>query len=193
MRRRKMILWGAVAFLAVALIAWRLWPLPLGRLLSARAEEVTEASCYLSVSQYEEGLPNFLSYELTAREPEEIQALLEILDASRYRADFRNLFPWTWGSLQSGRDYDGRVLELTLFFGDRSGQDLKYDFLTCFGSDTMRLGDWRIHPTDKEMFGRLADYVQTHGRRMPYTGSEIVGELSIGITWGMQIWAMSEG
>ncbi len=188
---KKRIIEGTIILLAVGLLGYRFWPRSMERLLPAPREEANQVSCYLDVGQYEEGLPSSRRrYEIKTEDRTEIQELLNILDSTSYQASFRNLLPWERGSLHSGRDYDGRLLSLTVSF---AGDSQAYSHWLFLGSNTMSADSRQIYPVHKEIFGQLADYIHTHGTMLPHAGSALVKSLSDGITWGMQIWAMCPG
>lgn len=117
---KKWIIGGTIILLAVGLLGYRFWPRSMERLLPAHREEANYVSCYLDVGQYEEGLPSSRRYEIKTNDRTQIQELLNILDSTSYQTSFRNLLPWERGSLHSGRDYDGRLLSLTISFAGDS-------------------------------------------------------------------------
>lgn len=156
------------AILIILLVGWRLWPHSLAKVISVEPDAVTGLACHAAVSGIEsDGRPFIHSYalqELSADE-EAFGAVLELLQSSRYRQDFRNLLPWPVTSVDSGGSDDGKSANIFLVWGT-SEQD------TCFlsiggGSVTVSLGSEAglkvYHPTDSDVLSQLVDYIQLHG------------------------------
>ena len=93
--RKRLFIVGA-AVLAAGLMTWRLWPRSLSQVLGAEPRQVRSMACSASVSGVSEGEAVIDSDLLQDLSPEQadFQAVMEILDGTGYRPDFRNLLPW---------------------------------------------------------------------------------------------------
>lgn len=169
MKRRfwKKVLTGALVLLLLALAAWRLWPRPFASLFPGGDTAVTSlsASCTIGGINELHSLA-FDTYTVDAVYPgeEEFEAILSLLQSSRYRPDLRNLLPWpqervaTHGGTRSvtvSLVWDNQEENFaTLFFHT--------DRLAVLSLATEE-GFLRLHPTDRALTEQLVEYLQAHG------------------------------
>ena len=143
------LVFGAVVLLLGGVAAWRLWPRPLESVMSLE-KPVDRVSGFLQDWTWEAGLADSPQY---TRE-------------SGYQEDFRNLLPWDSG-LSS---HSAQWLSVTAFV---DGEEPDCCSITLLGQEACRINDRRAHPTDGQLFQRLADYLRAHGTLMPKTGAEL--------------------
>lgn len=178
--RKRLFIVGA-AVLAAGLMTWRLWPRSLSHVLGAEPHQVRSMACSASVSGVSEGEAVIDSHTLQDLSPEQadFQAVMEILDGTDYRPDFRNLLPWpvrrveaegshqsasvvlAWGSgaaesaaitLQSDRQ--AVVSSVLILQGERQAEP---------SLDRVEEGLLIFHPTDRGTLNELTAYLQAHG------------------------------
>ena len=99
MKRRfwKKALAGAAALLLLALAVWRLWPRSFASLFPEGHTAVTSLSASCTISGIDElHSLAFDTYTVNTIYPgeEEFEAILSLLQSSRYRPDLHNLLPW---------------------------------------------------------------------------------------------------
>ncbi len=159
------LVFGAVVLLLGGVAAWRLWPWSLESVMSLE-KPVDRVSGFLQDWTWEAGLADSPQYTLESENPEDFAGLMEILRESGYQEDFRNLLPWDSG-LSS---HSAQWLSVTAFV---DGEEPDCCSITLLGQEACRINDRRAHPTDGQLFQRLADYLRTHGTLMPKTGAEL--------------------
>ena len=95
---------------------------------------------------------------------EEFEAILSLLQSSRYRPDLRNLLPWPQESVVT--DDSTRSVTVSLVW-----ENQEEGFATLFfHTDRLAVlslateaGFLRFHPTDRALADQLAEYLQAHG------------------------------
>ena len=96
--KRKCIKIAIIIFglLFAALFGWRMWPHSLSDMISVDKVSITSFSATASIGGIKDGNPYSTFYNMNSHQTsdEVRQEILEILDTSSYRADFRNLLPW---------------------------------------------------------------------------------------------------
>ncbi len=168
MKKRYIVL-IVVAVLVAALFTWRLWPQSLLSLLPEDAYAFTGFDALATDIVYETGSSNFRTYRLEDGEQTDgvVAELLDILKTSDYRPSFRNLLPWTRGTMKSGNDYDGR--SATVHFYIVEDQTPRSFYVQFMGRSQVAIssGDrWGIyHATNPETLSALVEYIQTHGQQ----------------------------
>lgn len=161
------LIFCAALLLLGGVAVWRLWPRSLDSVMEMGEKPVDRVSCSFHDWTWEAGLANSDFYTFESESAEDFAGLMEILQASRYQEDFRNLLPWDSGlSSNSARWLD------VVAFSDGKGQD-RYCTVTLLGQEACRIGGRRVHPTDGQLFERLADYLREHGALAPKTGPEV--------------------
>ena len=109
-------------------------------------------------------MPYSNSYTLSelSTQDDDFQEILEILDSSNYRQDFRNLLPWSINSV--GSDDANNVLVANAVFVWGSGEN--ESCFMSFHSERMiavssgtESGLKVYHPTNREMLNTLSEYL----------------------------------
>ncbi len=163
--RKRLLIVGA-GLLAAGLLTWRLWPRNLSQVLGAEPWQVRSMACSASVSGVSEGEAVIDSYILQDLSPEQadFQAVMEILDSTGYRPDFRNLLPWPVNRV--GAEGSRQSASVTLAWGSGAAESaavtLQSDRQTMISPD----GAERLlifHPTDRGTLNELTAYLQAHG------------------------------
>ena len=156
------------AVLVVALFTWRLCPRDLSSLLPEDAYAFTCLDALATDIVYTGSSADFRTFRLEdgAQTDGVVADLLDILKTSDYRPSFRNLLPWTDGSMISGNDYDGR--SATVHFYIVQDQTPRYFYVQFFGRSQVAIsveGRWGIyHATNPETLTALVEYIHTHGK-----------------------------
>ena len=156
------------AVLVVALFTWRLWPRELSSLLPEDAYAFTGFDALATDIVYTGSSADFRTFRLEdgAQTDGVVADLLDILKTSDYRPSFRNLLPWTDGSVVGGNDYDGR--SATVHFYIVQDQTPRYFYVQFFGRSQVVIAsgdDWGIyHATNPETLSALVEYIHTHGK-----------------------------
>ena len=156
------------AVLVVALFTWRLCPRDLSSLLPEDAYAFTCLDALATDIVYTGSSADFRTFRLEdgAQTDGVVADLLDILKTSDYRPSFRNLLPWTDGSMISGNDYDGR--SATVHFYIVQDQTPRYFYVQFFGRSQVAISsgdDWGVyHATNPETLTALVEYIHTHGK-----------------------------
>lgn len=154
--------------LVAALLFWRFWPRAFHDAMSVDESAVNSFSVQAIINRVENGELATDLYQLDSNvQPQATaDALLEILSASDYRPDFRNLLPWKLDYVDADRSYDGRTVTVVLNTGNEKDDFVQIQLL---GSSIAAVssGDhdgFRIyHPTKPELLDELIGYLQTNG------------------------------
>ena len=171
MKARKIITITLLALAAVAVVAlalWRFLPRSLGDVLNGDPGAVTNMAAQVAVTDISGGKAATDTYTLEALSPdsEHFAAILEILEGTNYRPDFRNLLPWPLTSVAAEGLKDGRSVMVFLVWGD-SLESSATLHLQTESQAVVSLGTedgFRIyHPTDPEAHAALANYLEAHG------------------------------
>ena len=154
------------AVLVAALIVWRLWPQSLSSILPDDANNFSNVYAATEETVFESGYPNFLHYRLEDGE-QAAKEILDILNTSDYRPDFRNLLPWSDGSMKSGNDYDGRSATVHFYIvQDQTPRSLYIQFMGRSQVSISTEDSWGVyHATNPETLTALVEYIQTHGNK----------------------------
>lgn len=154
--------------LVVGLLTWRLWPRSLSNLLPEDAYAFTCFDALATDIVYTGSSADFRTFRLEdgAQTDGVVADLLDILKTSDYRPDFRNLLPWTDGSVVGGNDYDGR--SATVHFYIVQDQTPRYFYVQFLGRSQVAISsgdDWGVyHATNPETLSALVEYIHTHGK-----------------------------
>ena len=168
MKKRAAVI--VAAALIIGLLVWRFWSHPLSSIICVEKSSVTSIACSISAGGVEDGMPYINSYTLSELSPQDngFEEIMEILDSSNYRQDFRNLLPWSINSV--GSDDANNVLVGNAVFVWGSGENescfmsMHSENMIVVSSGT-ESGLKTYHPTNSEMLGTLAEYLQTHGNK----------------------------
>lgn len=168
MKKRATVI--VVATLIIGLLVWRFWSYPLSSVICVEKSSVTSIACSVSVFGVENGMPYSSSYTLSELSPQDdgFEEIMEILDSSNYRQDFRNLLPWSINSV--GSDNANNVLVANAVFVWGSGEN-ESCFMSMHSKSMIAVSSGKesgfkvYHPTNREMLDTLAEYLQTHGNK----------------------------
>lgn len=169
-KKRAIILIIAAAALVICLLGWRLWPHSLSAIISVEKNALTSIACQVAVSGNENGKPFIDSYTLSELSPQDtgFGEIVEILDSSDYRQDFRNLLPWRINSVGSVNTSVNTYLSASVVLVWGNGENdscfisLHGESIIAVSLDT-EAGLKIYHPTNREMLGALVEYMQAHG------------------------------
>ena len=171
MKKRKVLKRSLLALAAVAVIAlalWRLIPRSLADVIGQDPGAVISMAAQVTVTGVANGKSVSDAFTLNDLPPEieHFAAILEILEGTNYRPDFRNLLPWPRNSVEADSRFDGRSVMVFLVWGD-SLESSATLHLQTESQAVVSLGTedgFRIyHPTDPEAHAALADYLEAHG------------------------------
>ena len=171
MKARKIITITLLALAAVAVVAlalWRLVPRSLADVIGQDPGAVISMAAQVTVTGVANGKSVSDAFTLNDLPPEieHFAAILEILEGTNYRPDFRNLLPWPRNSVEADSRFDGRSVMVFLVWRD-SLESSATLHLQTESQAVVSLGTedgFRIyHPTDPEAHAALADYLEAHG------------------------------
>lgn len=185
--RKRIIIWGVIALLAVGLMGWRLWPRSFDSFLDRPSREAVRASCHLTFFDFEDGYAVNRSYELEAEDERESRNLLNILRRGQYQESFANLLPWDSYPTSTG---NGKIVHVfflypgeqeagsvSLWGGFKSG-----NYVDVNGRRANLIGD--------EVFNELVDYIRENGTEPPQTPLDVAGRLMRGVDKSLMLTGM---
>lgn len=159
----RLIVIVTVAALIIGLLLWRFWPHSFSSIMPL--EEVRRFSASVSIRHNENGETVFYSYHFISSDPDcinyvAIEIITDILTASDYQQDFRNLIPW------DSFKYGDIRLELTF-----SSKNPKYQptYVNFYSDNTLTVSYkdstpyYVFHPTNPEIYQELISLIQTYG------------------------------
>lgn len=158
------------AILIVALLIWRLWSQSFSAITVLDKNAFTKVSASVMVHRLENGQPHTDTYriETTEKQENEPNDILEILAATQYRQDFRNLLPWKADSIDSDKSYDGRSAVLVFSTEDQTDEWLEIYYLSnsimtvsVGGKDKLTI----YHPINRKTFDELIEYIKSHSTK----------------------------
>ncbi|HBR07481.1 MAG TPA: hypothetical protein DD735_01140 [Clostridiales bacterium] len=160
----------AAAALIIGLLVWRFWPHSLSSVICVEKSVVTNIACSASIGGVENGKPYINSYTLSELSPQDdgFEEIMEILDSSNYRQDFRNLLPWSIDNI--GSDGAKELLAADVVFVWGSGEN-ESCFMSMHGESMIAVSSGTesglkvYHSTNREMLDTLAEYLKTHGNK----------------------------
>lgn len=163
---KKNILIIAVVALIAGCMGWRLWSHTLADVISVDTNSVSNIACSASIHSVSDGTSRIESYTLdsSSRGEDDFLEIMEILNSTSYRQNFRNLLPWpTTAVAADGATHSATV---TLVWGTAADEWCTINFLdnkTICLSLRVKDGFLIYHPTDRMTLDRLVDYIQLHG------------------------------
>lgn len=166
MKKKTALIAAAVLIIALSAGIWRFWPHSLSSVISVEKSAVSGIACSVCAFGVENGKPYSNGYTLSEQSPQEdgFGEILEILDSSNYRRDFRNLLPWSIDSV--GSDDTGLSAVVVLVWGSRANESC---VMSMQGGNMIAVSSGAesglkvYHPTNREMLNALAEYLQAHG------------------------------
>ena len=164
---KKKIVSIVVVLLIIAMIGWRLWPRSIDKVILTSPESVSSVACSATVSGVEDGDLFMDTYSIQSENltDADIEALMEILNSTKYRPDLRNLLPWDITSVDSGGTNDGKSANLALVWGKSEAEHcyMMFHSGSVVAVDVGSGGYLIYHPTERAVLGKLVDYIQEHG------------------------------
>lgn len=159
------------AALIIGLLVWRFWSHPLSSVICVEKSSVTSIACSVSVFGVENGMPYSNSYTLSELSPQDggFEEIMEILDSSNYRQDFRNLIPWSVNSIGSNDANSGLFANMVFAWGSGENESC---FISMYSKSMIAVSSGTgsglkvYHPTNREMLDTLAEYLQTYGSKV---------------------------
>ena len=117
MKKSLKITISAAAALIILALVWRLWPHDLAHVISSGENEISSIACTASFGGVENGKTYIDTYKLQSlsKGSQEFSQVLGVLQSSKYRQNFQNLFPWDITSVDSD---GGSTLLVSLAWGD---------------------------------------------------------------------------
>ena len=169
-KKFKTILFIIIAVLLLSLVVWRLWPHSMEGIFSLDPNSASSITCTLMIGGIgtdSEPYTDFYNIQNATSEDEELRDIIDLLCASSYRPDFRNLLPWKITSAEADDSHDGRYVNISLRYADQ------YYRIFFFSKDMMvvSLGDdsgYRFyHPVNDDIFDNVVEYIQLNGEKSP--------------------------
>lgn len=163
---KKRIIWTVIIIILAlvgSLLAWRFWPHSFPYFADLERHEIIGFSATAAVNS-DDGLSSidFYQIELTG----DTAPITQILSASDYRQDLRNLLPWDIDSVGSDTARGGIGTVTLQFYEDDLSDWVTITFLSSSLVTVSEDGDsdYEIyHPTNPEVLNQLVQYLQTHG------------------------------
>ena len=167
-KRIRLIITFLIIALVICVLTWRFWPHPSSYIISMDKTAITSFSAYAIVSCFENGQSEFDTYRIDITEPQsnESAEIMEIVSTSGYQQDFRNLLPWGLDHVGSDRNYDGKIMTVSLYTGPQQDKHVEIQFLSSSVvavRDSCKSGLRIYHPTKRKTMDNLVEYLQTHG------------------------------
>lgn len=92
--------------------------------------------------------------------------ILEILDSSSYRQDFRNLCPWGVNRVNNDKNFDGNVVEILVGVAEEEWVNVHFTSSSLVFVGGNKFTGFRIyHPTSDETIYKLAEYIKENGTK----------------------------
>ena len=164
--RARIIKIAVVAVIALILL-WRFWPHPISKLMSEDIENASKAMATVSISDIKNGKPKIDVYTMNEVTQDQLTEVIGILDTSKYRRDWRNLVSWALVSLSGGKKYDGRSVQIYIYF-PTTENEYGRDIDIWFSGGQMVIYDINrsraiYRPTNHETLNYLVGYLQANG------------------------------
>ena len=162
---KKRIIAVSLMVVVLFLLVWRFRPVVFSDI--AISSDEIPYSYNLTCTLYEFGEKATYNFDSREIEIDIWNDVLEILNSSSYRQDFRNLLPWGVRSVNSDRNYDGRTALLSIILENPKKGYIHVEFISCSLMIVQRSGDnaaFRVyHPTNHKTIDMLIEYIQTYG------------------------------
>lgn len=154
--------------IALLIGVWRFWPQSFSDLITVDETSIISFSVHGMLDRLENGQPVIDMYHIddTDQQNNTPDEIIEILETSSYRQDFRNLLPWGMDYVDADKNYDGRTVTVSFYIGNQKDEYIQIQFLSSsiiavFGGG--KSGFCVYHPTNHETIDQLVEYLQTHG------------------------------
>lgn len=155
-----------VAVLIVCLLVWRIWPQSSATVISISKDSIASFSVSGMFQNFETGNCDFYTINSSSPICNEPKEVMEILAASKYQQDFRNLLLWGVDGVSADKNYDGRTVTLCLYYNSEGSKYIEFQFLSksIVVVRTAEQANMRIyHLINTTTFDKLVEYVQTNG------------------------------
>lgn len=157
----KLLVVVIVIVIIACLLIWRFLPQSFSRILSIDPDTVDGVSAGVIVNQVANGQFGLADFSLDADDGSAGE-IIDILSASSYRRDFRNLLPWGAGSIDGGKDYDGQTLAV-LFYNEADTVYIQFLGSRIVAVSNRDDGNLRIyHATNPAAVDQLTEYIQSN-------------------------------
>ena len=154
--------------LAIYLVLWRFWANSFSNMISVNENSIDSVSVHAMVNHFGIGEDTIDTYLIGENEQQvnTLDEIIEILDTSSYRQDFRNLIRWDLDYVDADKNYDGRTVTVSFYVGNKKDEYVQIQFLSssiiAVSSDD-KTGFRVYHPTNKKTIDQLVEYLQTYG------------------------------
>ena len=156
-----------IAF-AVYLVIWRFWPNSFSNTISVNENSIDRVSIHAMVNHFGMGQDTIDTYLIDdLNQPiNMLEEIIDILNTSSYRQDFRNLLLWDLDYVDADKNYDGRTVTVSFFTKNPKDECAQIQFLSSsiiVVSSGRKTGFRVYHPTNRKTMDQLLEYVQMHG------------------------------
>lgn len=164
MKKRLFII---VVILLVGLSIWRFWPHSFTNVISVDETSIVDFSAVAVVNGFENGKHQNEIYHIDAFQSNSsiLKDAINLLEASSYQKDYRNLLPWSVNSVDSDKNYDDYTIDLLFSFGYGVDEYISVKFLSSsiivvsIGGES---GFHIYHPTNNQTIHELLEYIKLH-------------------------------
>ena len=165
--KKKKTLVIILSLIAVALLAWRMWPHSLREIVGANSEPFDE----ICVSITEFGVDNgslqmdVYKVELSPENGTPYDQLLSLIEGTKFRQDMRNLLPWDINTVSSGRKNITHSANIMLTgAGLDGGCHISYhgNQIVSFSIESDS-GFLIYHPVNRAALEQLVAFTKEHG------------------------------
>ena len=169
MKKNILILcWYVFGLLFAILIGWRMWPRSLSDIIPVDKASIISFSATASIGGIKNGEPHSDIYNMNSdqTDSEVLQEILELLDSSAYRADYRNFLHGYIDSVEADNNYDGRVFFVVLEGGNNKEEYVEIQFLSNSLIVVQQDNDSDLmiyHPTNRNVLDSLISHIQENG------------------------------
>ena len=156
--------------LVIYLIIWRFWPQSFSRAISVDESAIDRVSVSVHAMVNHFGIESDtidtysiddLNQPINMREE-----IIDILNTSSYRQDFRNLLLWDLDYVDADKNYDGRTVTVSFFTEKPKDECAQIQFLSSsiiVVSSGDKTGFRVYHPTNPKTIDQLVEYLQMYG------------------------------
>ena len=166
-RIRMFIMIILIAFV-IGLVIWRFWPHSFFNAISVKENSIDRVSVHAMINRFETEQDTIDTYLIDdINQPiNMLDEIIEILSASNYRQDFRNLLPWGLDYVDADKNYDGRTVTVSFYMGNHKDEYTQIQFLSSsiiVVSTGGKTGFRVYHPANIKTIDQLVEYLQTYG------------------------------
>ena len=169
-KRNRLIIMIIICALAIGLIIWRFRSQTFSRALSVDESAIdrVSVSVHAMVNHFgiESDTIDTYSIDDLNQPINMLEEIIDILNTSSYRQDFRNLLLWDLDYVDADKNYDGRTVTVSFFTKNPKDECAQIQFLSSsiiVVSSGRKTGFRVYHPTNRKTMDQLLEYVQMHG------------------------------